>query len=250
MGNIKRISIALLCAALILGISGCAGWFGKKQEKTAPELVEMGDAQFQNEKYSKAIKTYERLRDWYPYSPHIKTAELRIADSHYRLGEYEQALAAYEHYERLHPGDPSIPYVIYQMGMCHFKRMRSIDRTQVPTQNALQEFTRLRSRFPESKYSQEAAPKVKECKKHLAGHEFYVGQFYFKSEHYLAALERFENVVKKYPEVEGYSRKAGDHIKQCRKYLAEMEEETGEDVTRRPTESRETGRLPFTDMED
>lgn len=239
--KIKTCGIALLCLALVLGVFGCA-WLGKQEEKTAAELAEEGNKHFQEEKYAKAIESYERLRDWYPYSPHAKTAELRIADSHYHLEEYEQALSAYQHYERLHPGDDKIPYVIYQSGMCHYDRLKSIDRTQVPARNALEAFNRLQSRFPGNEYAEKAEPKIRECRKRMAGHEFYVARFYYKSKHYKAALERFENVLEKYPEVEAYQQKAEDYVKQCREFLAEMDEKSkAEDPALRPTESRETG---------
>ena len=240
----KRISIVLVCVFLVFSAAGCAGWFGKPQEKTAAELAREGESHFQEEDYSKAIKAYEQLRDWYPYSPHAKTAELRIADAHYELEQYEQALTAYQHYERLHPSDSEIPYVIFQIGMCHYERLKGIDRTQVPTRNALEAFNRLQSRFPQSGYAEKAGPKIQECRKHLAGHEFYVGRFYFKSAHYKAALERFENLLKQYPEVEAYREEAKNYAERSRTYLSELAEKqagTETDSTLRPTESRDSG---------
>ncbi|MFP3998348.1 MAG: outer membrane protein assembly factor BamD [Desulfobacterales bacterium] len=230
---IKRSVAAVLCTALLIGAAGCAGWFGKKDEKTASELAEEGSAYFADEKYRKAIETYEKLRDWYPYSQFIKTAELGIADAHYSLEEYEQALTAYEYYERMHPGDSKTPYVIYRIGMCHYERIKSIDRSQVQTQKALETFTRLRSRFPESKYSQKAEPKIKECRQQLAGHEFYVGRFYFKSGKYEAALGRFEGLIENYPDIKEYRQEAKDYIKRCKENLKDPDAED-EDSFRRP----------------
>ncbi|MCF8109968.1 MAG: outer membrane protein assembly factor BamD [Desulfobacteraceae bacterium] len=221
---IRRNIAVVLCAALVIGAAGCAGLFGEKEEKTASELAAEGEAYFKDKKYLKAIEVYENLRDWYPYSKYTKTAEIRIADAHYHRGKYEQALAEYEYYERMHPGDEKIPYVIYQIGMCHYERIKSIDRTQVPTKKALETFSRLRDRFPESRYSKKAAPKIKECRKQLAGHEFYVGRFYFKSGDYEAALGRFKIVTENYPDIEKYSRQAEEYIKRCRKHLAEPDE--------------------------
>lgn len=237
---IKRSVTAVLCAALLIGAAGCAGWFSKKDEKTASELAEEGRAYFEDEKYRKAIEAYENLRDWYPYSQFIKTAELGIADAHYNLEKYEQALTAYEYYERMHPGDSKIPYVIYRIGMCHYERMKSIDRSQVPTQKALETFTRLRSRFPESQYSQKAEPKIKKCRQQLAGHEFYVGRFYFKSGKYEAALKRFEALLDNYPDINEYRQEAENYIERSKKHLARIDDEDEEDG-RRPKEPGGTG---------
>lgn len=237
---IRRSVAAVLCAALVIGAAGCAGWFGKEEEKTASELAAEGQAYFEDEKYLKAIEVYENLRDWYPYSKYTKTAELKIADAHYHQGNYEQALTEYEYYERMHPGDKKIPYVIYQIGMCHYERIKSIDRSQVPTKKALEAFSRLRSRFPESRYSKKAGSKIKDCREKLAGHEFYVGRFYFKSGHYEAALSRFKNVTENYPDIKEYSEQAEEYIKRCRKNMAEKEDED-DDKTLRPREPGEAG---------
>lgn len=240
---------AVLCIVLIFVLGGCAGWFGKEQEKTAAELAQEGEALFRNEKYTKAIAVYERLRDWYPYSPHAKAAELRIADAHYHLKEYEEALLAYQQYEKLHPSDQQIPYVIYQIGMCHYKRLRGIDRTQVPTKKALEAFNRLQDRFPQSRWAQKAGPKIEKCRQKLAGHEFYVGRFYFKTGHYEAALERFENVIRNYPDVDAYSREAAGYAKQARKYLGRQAADRAKDErTLPPAEPRESASELFPAM--
>lgn len=233
----------VLCAVFLIGAAGCAGWFGKEEEKTAAELAKEGEAYFEDEKYSKALEAYERVRDWYPYSTHTKKAELRVADAYYKMKNYEQARVAYEHYENMHPGDPEIPYVIYRRGMCHYERIKSIDRTPVPTQKALEAFNRLQSRFPESEYAKKAEPKINDCRQRLAGHEFYVGRFYFKAGRYEAALHRFESVVEKYPDIDKYRGKAEDYIESSKNHLAEMdkEEERHDDPVRRPAESRDTG---------
>lgn len=212
--NKNGVIVFCLGLCLVLVFSGCALFTDKQQEKTAPELAREGRAHFADEDYSKAIEAYKRLKDWYPYSQYAKEAELKIADAHFELEEYEEALFAYEQFENLHPSDPKIPYVIYRMGRCYSDRMKDIDRTQVPTQNALDAFERLQSRFPDSRYAGKAEPLIKKCRKHLAGHEFYVGEFYFKSEHYEAALARFKNVVNRYP-------KAGDYPERAKKYIAE-----------------------------
>ncbi len=210
----------MMVLVLVLGSAGCAGFFGGKQdERTAAELAVEGKSFFEAGKYDKALKSYERLRDWYPYSQHAKEAKLRIADAHFHLEQYEQALVAYEQYEQLHPSDSQIPYVIYQMGMCHYERMETIDRTQVPTRNAMEAFLRLQARFPDSQWAEKAGEKIADCRRNLAGHEFYVARFYFKSGHYKAAKNRFETVVARYPGVDEYSDKAETYIEQCQNML-------------------------------
>ncbi|MFP4225314.1 MAG: outer membrane protein assembly factor BamD [Desulfobacterales bacterium] len=222
----KRIIGCLLVAALL--VCGCSA-FGPKEEKTADQLAEEGRQEFSDGDYKSAIEAYQKLRGWYPFSKFAKEAELKVADAHYRLEEYEQAIAAYEQFERLHPNDEKIPYVIYQIGRCYFDRMRGIDRDQTYTEKALQEFQRLQNRFPESQYAEKAGKHIRRCLKTLAGHEFYVGEFYFKQKHYKAALNRFLTVVNNYPsEFTLLHHKANKYIERCRNELEDAPAEKSE----------------------
>ena len=171
--------------------SGCA-LFPKKAEKTAEELISDGMNYFEREKYRNAIESFQKLKDWYPFSKYAILAELKTADSHYILEEYEEASAGYEMFEKLHPRNEAIPEVLYKMGMCYFERMPTIDRDQTLTQEAFDIFNRLREQYHQSLYAGKAAEKIELCKKNLAEHEFRIGHFYYKSKHFGAALQRFD----------------------------------------------------------
>jgi outer membrane protein assembly factor BamD len=232
----KRIIACLLVAAL--AVCGCSA-FGPKEEKTAVQLAAEGREEFADGDYKNAIEAYEKLKDWYPFSRFAKEAELKVADAHYRLDEYEQAIAAYEQFERLHPNDEKMPYVIYQIGRCYFDRMRGIDRDQTYTEKALQEFQRLQSRFPESEYAEKTDKHIQQCLKTLAGHEFYVGEFYFKQAHYQAALNRFLNVINDYPDDFLLLRhKAEKYIERCRDHLEARSEKSEDQPTAAATQTK------------
>jgi outer membrane protein assembly factor BamD len=59
---------------------------------------------------------------------------------------------------------------------------------------------------------------MKVCIKSLAGHDFYVGLFYYKSKHYKAALIRFKSVLTNYPDV-GVHEKALRYVALCEDML-------------------------------
>ncbi len=48
----------------------------------------------------------------------------------------------------------------------------------------------------------------------MAGNEYYIGVFYYKSKHYKAALHRFMAVISDFPDV-GYHQKALEYIAKC-----------------------------------
>jgi len=205
--------------AFILLLSGCS-WFQTRDEESSEDLVSDGMYNYENGSYLKAIKSFEKLKDWYPYSKYAILAELKIADAHYRLEKYDEAVTAYEVFESLHPKNEAIPYVIYQIGTCYFEQIDSVDRDQRVAEKALEVYTRLVRQFPDDPYAQKARQNIKICQRSLAGYEFYVGLFYFKSGYYRPALKRFKSVLSNYPDV-GIHQNALRYITLCEKELKE-----------------------------
>jgi outer membrane protein assembly factor BamD len=202
-------------------LSGCA-WFQPKEESSARELAEEGMEAYDDEDYSEAIESFEKLKDWYPFSQYAMLAELKLGDAHYHRKEYEEAIYAYEEFENLHPKNEAVPYVVYQIGRCYFDRLMTKDRDQTMTHQAVRSFNRLIRLYPQSPYAKKGEEHIRTCQKSLAEHDFYVGRYYFKAKHYKAALERFKTVLKSYPDL-GIHHKALEYIPLCEAKIAEAE---------------------------
>ena len=192
-------------------------------DKPVHELAQNGMDEFNDEDYRKAIEYFEKVRDWYPFSKYAKLAELKIADAYFHLKNYDEAIIAYETFEELHPKNESIPYVLHQIGLSYFNRLGTVDREQTMAHKAIEVFERLIKSFPDDAYTEDAKDKITLCKKNLAGHNFSVGHFYFRTKHYKAALYRFKHIVSTYPEFET-AKKASQYIPLCEEALSkEME---------------------------
>jgi len=218
--------IWVLTSILLLTTSCASG--PHKREKSAVELLKDGESYFEAGKYRMAIDSLENLIDWYPFSLHKTKAELKIADAYYQIGEYHDAIFAYEEFERMHPTHEKSPYVLNQIGTCFLFQLDTIDRDQSPAIQAVRYFDRLRHEYPQSQYAIDAKNKIMTCYKSLVENEYYVGTIYFKAEHYKAAINRFETIISRYPDV-GLHQKAIEQIAKCRLALAK----TGQSTTRR-----------------
>ncbi|OPY18934.1 MAG: Outer membrane protein assembly factor BamD precursor [Syntrophus sp. PtaB.Bin075] len=216
-------SLIVFCAASLLLslLTGCA-WFRKSDmTRATPEgLYRRGYEDYQNGRYKKAIESFERLRDEYPMSELAILAKVGIGDAHYSNKAYAEAEAAYNDFVYLHPTNENLPYVMYQIGMCHYKQMLSIDRDQTETVRAAKEFEKLLARFPDSKFSLMAEKMLRECRVRIAEHEFYVGEFYFKQKKYQAALKRFETINREYANL-GLDYKVSAYIQETQKRIAQ-----------------------------
>ncbi len=198
---LTKIAILIIVVAVF---SGCSyfGWGKKETGRVTPESIYQGGVEFyQNGKYEKAVEKFQRLKEEYPLSKYALMAELGIADSYFSDEKYAEAEGSYTDFLNLHPTNVNLPYAIYQLGMCHYHQMMSIDRDQSETIKARKEFEKLTSLYPSSQFAFMAEKMLRECRKRLGEHEFYIGQFYYKKKQFRAALKRFENVAREYPNI-------------------------------------------------
>ncbi len=195
---LQRLFCVCLC---VLFLSGCGSW-AASNEKTARELAVEGTHLYEKGRYRDALETFDQLKEWYPFSPYVSLAELKKADTLYKMEEYPQAVLAYEEFENLHPQNEAVPYVVYQIGRCYFDQMDSVDRDQQATQQAIIVFERLILQHSQSTYADKAKDHIAASRENLAGHELYVGRHYFKTKRYKGALKRMEVILAQYPETD------------------------------------------------
>ena len=190
-----------ITVSLLLGCGG-KGKDLKKIEGDPETLYKQGLAQFNKRDYHEALKKFEELKSSFPDNPpYTVWAELKVGDCHFLKKEYVEAIAAYEEFKKIHPSHEELPYVQFQIGMSYFNQMLTLDRDQTPTKKALSSFEYLIAGYPPSLFTEKAREKAAVCKKRLADHEFYIGNFYYKHGRFEAAASRFEGLLEKFPKV-------------------------------------------------
>jgi len=179
--------LALAFMALFAGCFPPDEIVTKNEESVPSKLMEEGLYCLEKGYYLGAAEAFQKLVDRYPYSKYSVEAELKLADAFYFKGSYDEAFDAYNEFQRLHPKNENIPYVLYQKGMCNFSQVSTIDRDQLYTLKAVEEFSRLTKQYPKSEHADLAHWKIRECYMLLAEAELYVGHFYYKRRYYAAA---------------------------------------------------------------
>ena len=142
----KRILLILLTAVLMF--SGCKislPWTKRvDMTRATPDgLYQQGVEYYQDGSYKKAVDLFQRLKEEYPLSKYSIMGEMGIADSYFSGKQYVEAELAYSEFLNLHPTNENLPYVLYQIGMCHFNQITTIDRDQSEAFKALKELERL-----------------------------------------------------------------------------------------------------------
>jgi outer membrane protein assembly factor BamD len=237
--GLRLLARCFLAVTLLACMAGCSGtdlkqfYFGdlfgdksSKTDKAAEQLVVEGMEKMQKKKYGDALKAFQQLKERYPYSKYTILAELKIADANFYKKEYSDAAIAYEEFARLHPRNEVVPYVMYQVAMCHFLSFSTIDRDNEETRLAMTAFQRVVQAYPDSEYAMKASKQLFECQKRVVAHEYYVGEFYYKRENYRSAKERLDKINNAYPEAVkalGYDDSLAEMVRKCEKHIGEGE---------------------------
>lgn len=166
----------------------------------AKKLLAQGMADYNVGKYFTAVEFFNDIINRYPFSPEATLAELKAADCSYYLGRYVEALLLYEEFENRHPTNESIPYVMYQKAMCNFKQIDRVDRDTAGAIKSIELFNQLLKAYPESPYTDEAKARIKTATEFLANHEYFVVEYYVRTEKYDQAIVRLKYLLVMYPE--------------------------------------------------
>lgn len=184
--------ITLLLLALL---AGCA----KEPPFDPVEKFKDAEEKMQKFKYEDARKAYQEIQEKAPDRSYDADIMLRIADTYYGEEKYSEALVEYQAFINFHPVHRDASYAQYQIGMCSYQELTTIDRDPAVTRAALREFQNLLVKYPGSPYEEEAKKHIAACKERLAEYELYVGKFYHKKGSYQAAVGRLEKLLKDYP---------------------------------------------------
>lgn len=205
-----KFAFIYLCAALIF-LPGCSVFKDIKSMFTddsgtiqeGPEALAMeGLDDFGHGDYSSALRTFREIQERFPFSSYSLMAELKAADCHYYLNHYNDAISAYEDFAKNHPTNEAMPYIYFQIGMCHFKKMDTIDRDPGSAYDAEAAFSKLLRLYPNSPYTEETKAKIKAARNFLAAHEMYVAKFYMKTEKRKQSITRLQYLLDNYPDAD------------------------------------------------
>ena len=163
-----------------------------------------------SKEWAKAIKYLEKLEARYPYGRYAQQAQLEVAYAHWKDGERASAIAATERFIKLYPNHPNVDYAWYLKGLINFNELQGMlswlttpdmsDRDPKSTREAFLAFKEVVTRFPESKYAEDSAARMRFLVNALASNEVHVARYYMKRGAYVAAANRAQYAIRHYPQ--------------------------------------------------
>jgi len=201
---------AVLLAALVLTVSGCASSGPKKPPTGTPEpdkfLFERGNENLGKKRWIVAREYFRQLVDSYPQSQYRADAKLGIGDTY--MGEkssasYVLAINEYREFLSFYPTHKRADYAQFQLAMGYFRQMRSPMRDQTETRDAIKEFQNFVNKFPNedaSKLYPEAKQRLRDAKDRLADWDAGVAEQYFRLKWYPGVMGRLTPLLQNDPE--------------------------------------------------
>ena len=200
--NITRTSGAVrqaVLAAAFLLLAACSGTKEEKYvERPVEDLYNRAMSTLSAGEYMQAAKEFDEVDRQHPYSVWATKAKLMSAYSYYQATKYDDAILAAERFKQLHPGNKDAPYAYYLVAISYYEQIVDVARDQRNTELALKSLEEVVRRFPGTEYARDARLKLDLARDHLAGKEMNVGRYYQNQRHYIAAINRYRNVVDNY----------------------------------------------------
>jgi outer membrane protein assembly factor BamD len=190
-----KIAVCIVTAAALL--QGCAT---VKPADTPEEQFKAGERYFKKENYDDAIVQWKKVKESYQSQELSTQAEISIADAYFLNKDYIEAAGAYDDFRKMHPKHEKAGFALYRQGLSHYNQIHSIDTDQTPVKNALQTLESYLTLYPGGEQTAEVKEKIALCKDKQLQYEIYVGRFYLRTDKYPAAIARFEDALKAFPD--------------------------------------------------
>jgi len=194
-----------VCAALLgLAAWGCASAPMVLPSDTAgTALFEQAQGFLADGKNRQAAQAFDTLLRNYPTSPHLPEARIGLGRAYYEHGRTTLVLLAVDSFRNFityHPSHPQVDYAQLMIALSFARLMRSPDRDQSQTREALRAYEEFLEDYPDSRYRDLADDNMREVVDTLAQHEIQVANFQLERNRYSAARQRAHYALRSYPQ--------------------------------------------------
>ena len=197
--------LRLLIIILIIFINSCS----KKEEKIS--LIKEKEINLQMiDAYKEGVKAFEEgdvifaakkfneAEILFPQSKWAPRSILMAAYSYYTQDYYYDAISELERFIHKYPKHERSDYAHFLLAICYYEQIVDEKKDLEPLLNAKREFEFVLNNYPDTDFALDSKFKLDLIKDVLASKEVYLGRYYLKKEKWIAAINRFRQVVEFY----------------------------------------------------
>jgi len=159
--------------------------------KEGMKQLELGDVLL-------ASKKFDEAEILFPQSIWAPKASLMSAYALYSQNYYDDAVFNLERHIKNYPKDKNLVYAHYLIAICYFELLYDEKKDLKPLVKAREKFEYILNHYPNTDYAIDAKWKMGLIVDQMAAKEMYIGIYYMKKEKWIAAINRFQFVVKHY----------------------------------------------------
>ena len=172
----------------------------KNIETQMIEAFEEGYKELENGDVLFAAKKFNEAELLYPQSEWAPKAALMAAYSYYSQDYYYDAEYELNRFLKVYPKEKNVPYAHYLLGMVYYERIIDEKKDLEPLVMAEEKFRFIEENYPNTDFALDSSYKLDLIKDYLSSKEMYIGIHYIKKNKWIAAINRFKNVVDNYDE--------------------------------------------------
>ena len=150
-----------------------------------------------NDTYNAAQKFLE-AELLFPQSSWAPKSALMASYSYYLQNYYSEALTNLDRYLKTYPKDKEIAYAHYLIGICYYEMIEDEKRDIKPIIKAKEKFILIMNNYPNTDFALDSKFKLDLIEDILASKEMYLARHYQKKNKWIAAINRYKNIVDKY----------------------------------------------------
>ena len=145
-----------------------------------------------------AAKKFLEAELLFPQSTWASKSVLMASYSYYLRDYYFEAMSNLERFIKTYPKDSRMAYVHYLLGMCYYENIEGEKKDLKQLINAKKQFNIVIENYPSTDFALDARFKIDLINDVLASKEIYIGRHYIKKEKWIAAINRFKNILDEY----------------------------------------------------
>jgi len=145
-----------------------------------------------------AAKKFLEAELLYPQSEWASKSSLMASYAYYIENNYSEAVYNLERFLRTYPTDTRVDYVHYLLALCYYENIEGEKKDLKPLIEARERFNFVIKKYPNTDFALDSKFKIGLINDILASKEMYLGRHYIKKEKWVAAINRFKNILKDY----------------------------------------------------
>ena len=145
-----------------------------------------------------AAKKFLEAELLYPQSEWASKSSLMASYTYYIENNYSEAVYNLERFLKTYPTDARVDYVHYLLALCYYENIEGEKKDLKPLIEAKERFNFVINNYPNTDFALDSKFKIGLINDILASKEMYLGRHYIKKEKWVAAINRFKNILKNY----------------------------------------------------